>query len=511
MLGNGSTQRGHALLISMIFILTAALVMAGISLFSNGSVHMTVKRGEALKAFHVAEGVLQKVHGDLNVLYITQGGATQEQLDDLAPLSPELSALPEFAPYRVEDEDGRPGLSVKAASSELFGPLEGGAFRGLLAQQRDFDIDVAVVHAQNDGTAEMQKSRRYAYARVFERLRAQAIPLAQFFAFYDNDLEILPGPVMVAEGRIHTNRNLYFGSGNTLSINAGMTAVGKMYHYRKDGSAMANGDVLVMNGDGQYISMRDGGQWLDNDSANWAEEVVNRYDSLVQSQDHGVPQLRLPINLTENPHEVVERSSPDDSPELAQAKFHNKAGLAIIDGVGYAPDGSVVPLTYPNPSNPSQTKSIISTKTWFDYRENRTVSAVEVNIGNLIESGRAPANGVLYVSKSGSTNGTTFDAVRLTNGAQLPPGGLTVATDNPLYIKGNYITTNKTRELVAADAFNILSNNWSDGNTTYSSRNATNTTINAVVMMGNTETVPAPTTAGWRTACASRRNGPAKR
>ncbi len=483
------SKRGHALLISMIFILTASLVMAGISSFSNGSVHMTVRRAEALKAFHVAEGVLQKVHGDLNVLYLNQGGASDEQLAAMTPFSSELSARPEMAQYKVMKEDGAGGLSVQRHSSQLYGPLEGGAYRGLLAQQQDYDIDVAVLHGQDDALAEMQKSRRYAAAAVHERLRAEAIPLAQFFAFYDNDLEILPGPTMVAEGRIHTNKNLYFGSGATLSINAGMTSVGKMYHVRKDGSAMSGGDVLVKNGEGAYVSMNSGGEWLDNNSDNWAQEVIDRYDSLVQSQDHGVPELRLPINFTENPHDVIERRSAGDSAQLAAVKFHNKAGLAIIEGIGYNASGGTVSLTYPNPSNPSQTKSIIATRSWFDYRENRTVRAVEIDVANLIESGKAPANGVLYVSKSGNTNGSNFDAVRLVNGSQLPGQGLTVATDLPLYVKGNYNTVNKTRSLLAADAVNILSNNWSDANTTYSTRVATNTTVNSVVMMGNTETV----------------------
>ena len=112
-------------------------------------------------------------------------------------------------------------------------------------------------------------------------------------------------------------------------------------------------------------------------------------------------------------------------------------------------------------------------------------------MANLKESGAYPDNGVLYVSTEDS--GNNQGAVRLTDGAELPKSptasGFTVATDDPLYIKGDYNTVNKTLSLVAGDAINILSNSWNDANSAnsgspYSNRNASNTTINAVCMNG---------------------------
>lgn len=71
------------------------------------------------------------------------------------------------------------------------------------------------------------------------------IPLFQFIAFYAGDLEILPGPNMTLNGRIHTNGDLYLNTntGSTLSIadnpNAGIYSVqvsakGDIYRGRKD-------------------------------------------------------------------------------------------------------------------------------------------------------------------------------------------------------------------------------------------------------------------------------------
>ena len=45
-----------------------------------------------------------------------------------------------------------------------------------------------------------------------------SVPIFQFFAFYNSDLEFLPGPPASVSGRIHTNGNLYLDAGSGLTI-----------------------------------------------------------------------------------------------------------------------------------------------------------------------------------------------------------------------------------------------------------------------------------------------------
>ena len=57
--------------------------------------------------------------------------------------------------------------------------------------------------------------------------------------------------------------------------------------------------------------------------------------------------------------------------------------------------------------------------------------------------------------------------MRLINGGTLPTDGLTVASQNPVYIQGDYNTTSASTRgsaAVFADAVTILSNNWKDIN-----------------------------------------------
>ena len=92
--------------------------------------------------------------------------------------------------------------------------------------------------------------------------------------------------------------------------------------------------------------------------------------------------------------------------------------------------------------------------------------------------------------------------VRVVNGAALPPDGLTVATQLPLYVQGHFNLNNgdtsagqtntaltKPASLVG-DAITILSSNWNDNDagTTLGQRPAVNTTVNAALLGGIVET-----------------------
>ncbi len=90
--------------------------------------------------------------------------------------------------------------------------------------------------------------------------------------------------------------------------------------------------------------------------------------------------------------------------------------------------------------------------------------------------------------------GNTEFALKIENGAELPDA-LTVVTANPAYIQGDYNSEDKKPAAVLADAITILPNAWGDDDLAYSqrilnARVASNTTINAAFLLGNTETFP---------------------
>jgi hypothetical protein len=107
-----------------------------------------------------------------------------------------------------------------------------------------------------------------------------------------------------------------------------------------------------------------------------------------------------------------------------------------------------------------------------------------------------------------SQTSATESGVRLVNGQTLLPKGLTVASPNPLYIKGHYnapaadlgkTNTFSTKPAsVVGDSVTILSPSWSDANSNLDlgSRLASPVTVNAAFLAGIVPTTTASYSGG---------------
>jgi hypothetical protein len=75
------------------------------------------------------------------------------------------------------------------------------------------------------------------------------------------------------------------------------------------------------------------------------------------------------------------------------------------------------------------------------------------------------------------------------NGAELD-AGLTIASNNPVYTVGNFNSVNKKPASIMSDALTVLSKNWDDTKSTssYITRGAVETTVNAAFIIGNVNT-----------------------
>lgn len=331
-----------------------------------------------------------------------------------------------------------------------------------------------------------------------QNLQITYIPLFNFAIFYDPVMEIAPGPVMDVIGRIHANGDAYFQAGTGLTVHERTTVAGHIFHGRHpdSGEAGANASVLFPDGRGSYANMLQSSGWVDSRSPTWTADALNYWQGYVKDNAHGVKPLSLPIPTVADNHDLIERADPDnDSYSLQQEKFEYKADLKIIrEGgsvTGYDNDGNVVPLTYTDDEGEDQ--SIWSTATFWDEREDKQVSVLDIDLSKMADSGIIPANGILYVSNDSSINDSNdMAAVRLINGAELPNAGIvegfSVATDDPIYVKGDFNTVDKTLAMIAGDSINILSNAWLDSRAepgdSFSNRNASATTVNAVCIQG---------------------------
>ena len=166
--------------------------------------------------------------------------------------------------------------------------------------------------------------------------------------------------------------------------------------------------------------------------------------------------------------------------------YADNAGLKIIKNSGgtweITSNGSPIAMT----DLPADT---ITESTFYDNREGKNVTTTDIDMAKLNSSGYFPGNGLLYVTRQDATAAQP-NGVRLKQGSTLA-NKLTVVSNNPVYIQGNYNNVDKKGAAVICDAVNILSNNWSDTNSALglSSRVASATTVNTAFIAGN---VPTP-------------------
>src|SRR5207244_9800225 len=90
--------------------------------------------------------------------------------------------------------------------------------------------------------------------------------------------------------------------------------------------------------------------------------------------------------------------------------------------------------------------AIGTNKNFQDNREGASVRVANLDIAKIttaVANAQIPDNNgygtVIYISDT-SASGSKSRGIRLINGSNLPTNGLTIVSDNPVYILGNYNT-----------------------------------------------------------------------
>jgi len=462
------SERGVATLIALILI--GMLTLLGIAAITTSEDEVTITGNEMqeMRAFYAAEGGLELAAAALQREYDSTGAPPM--------LMPSGEANYNFCRVGYQVVDDGPATQRD---------LSNGTLAGLHALVKSFSI-----HATADNTLDNSK------VRLSQSFETALVPIFQFAVFYGNDLEIAPGPDMTLIGRVHSNGNLYVQANSSLNMDSYVTASGDILHGRKGGEPVSSGDVKIKNTDGDYVSMKMGGDFLDADYSDWYDSSVARWGGRVQDQSHGQGELNLPLTNSDDPHKLIERASgnPDS--------YENLATLKIIDGVATRKmaDGTWQDVTA------AMVAAGIITYTenkFYDQREGQWVDATEIDVEAMYDNGYAPLNGVAYFSDDIGSS-TEWPAVRLVNGAEIDDEqGLSMVSENPMYTLGDFNSVDKKPVSLMADAVTFLSNNWDannyDSKSTSSKydRTAAQTTVNASYLTGNTETTSSQYNGGF--------------
>ncbi|PKK82424.1 MAG: hypothetical protein CVT49_13885 [candidate division Zixibacteria bacterium HGW-Zixibacteria-1] len=444
-----NNQIGMVTFIALMVMLMLTIIGAAALKLADDELNIAGNEMSEMTSFYAAEAGLEMASASIQAQYVSTGNPPTTMPSGSNNINSSATVA-----YVTTDK----GAAVQRT-------LTLGTLAGLHALVKSYRI-------QSIGTSLIDGSQ----IRLTQEFEAAMVPIFQFAVFYNNDLEIAPGPDMSIMGRIHTNGNLYLQAGATLWMDSYVSSSKNLYHGPKGNNPLSTGDIFIKDTDGNYQNMKNAdASFLQSTNANWYDSASSRWNGRVQDAAFGHPELTLPLTNAGDAHKLIERSSgnPDS--------YENKANMKIIDGNVY----SLVSSTWVNVTGllPAGT---VTQKTFFDGREGKNVNTTEINMSLLKSTSYYPGGGVIYASDH---RAGTFNALRLVNGSDLGQP-LSIYSENPIYVQGNFNNVNKQPVAIAGDAVTFLSNSWDDTKSTLTKdmRPASQTTVNASILTGNTNT-----------------------
>jgi len=527
-------------LVATMYLLVALLALLGaffiISNYETGSFRGTRK---ATQGFYTAEAGLNLRAEEIRQIFVGYNRPSGTAPTSSSPCSGSNQGSGDYIckNYALNNRTSKTYV-VEAAGNPIITTIPPGElYQGLNAQEYRYTVKSTAYDLENKPEAILEL-----------RFKSRLVPLFQFVAFYDKDLEILPGPSMNLSGPVHTNGDLYLQSDNVLSIAGQVSTAGFLFRGRKNDATCTSNSTQIKD-PGAYRQLIPScparTQVLTNNVTNW--------NGMIQI---GVSRLTLPpVGAIDNTPGQIYWDHADLRLMLHLNAANNLDTTNAATGVEVRNQNNSVNTTATTQLNSSVTcpGPTISGTNWnianrvvgssgfangfYNNREGKTIKMLEVDMRGLLDclkrtnwfgSGKTlddSSDGglVIYLGVDGPNAGAASSGygVRLRDAATLQSTiagapsvrGLTVVTNQAAFTWGNYNNVNWIPAAIMSDTFNPLSNNWKDAvsSTTFSpicpngaacstnsgtgnaavatnNRVATNTTVYAAVMSGTDTT-----------------------
>lgn len=354
------------------------------------------------------------------------------------------------------------------------------------------------------------------------RFKSRLVPLFQFAAFYNKDLEILPGPTMTLNGPVHTNGDLYLNTENGspgLTIQGQVTTAGDLYRGRKNDSSCLSNPVRIYDPlNPQTLVPSCGSRTLVTDN------LLVPFNGMIQTNvasvevpapevfdptpgqvywDHADLRLVLRLDGSNNPDTTnsptgVEARNSDDSVDAAAT--------------------NTLHTDMTNCSGAISGRSMGTTYSMYNNREAKLIRMLDVDLlallnclhrtnwfgtGKLIDDS-TDGGLVFHLTVKGPDSAIAANryGIRVRNGQEVRSNvggsptvkGITIVSDQAMYVMGNFNSVNRKPAAFMGDTVNILSNAWLDSNSwngaprPLSNRVATNTTVYTAFLAGTDTT-----------------------
>ena len=376
--------------------------------------------------------------------------------------------------------------------------------------------------------SEARNSRGLTEAILELRFKSRLVPMFQFVAFYDKDLEINNGPNMTLSGPVHTNADFYSDpNSGPLSVLGEISVSGRMYQGVKHQSNCRGGTTAVQEKlSGSVSSFPTCSTRYERTTAD-----VAAWEGAIEI---GVPVVEVPAL------EVFDATPGEQYFDLADLRLALRVDASRDPVTSNSPTGVEVRDTSNNVIADATTslnacsggvsgRPVGTTESFRNTREGYDIRMLEIDIQALLNCARTTflagtgellggrrldddteGGLVFHITVDGpdSDNLDNRYGVRIRNAASLQSNvsgapavqGLTVVTPQALYTAGHYNSVNKIPAAVLTDSFNPLSVNWNDSSSSgglwqdsdqssnLNDRDASTTIFNAAIVAGTDST-----------------------
>jgi hypothetical protein len=520
-------DQGYALLITIVFIGIALLLLGSVMDWTNSTAKQTKQNNLFSMATAAAEGADERVISQMMHDFSCQTfqAATNYAVANVSmnyypvPTTAQQSSWPvQFSFTDANGVTNQTSVTIYPQNYQTNWTVLGNQYAGLWA---------AVANCTVASTATPQNQTYTVPATVSEQFQLASIPLFQFAIFYNMVMEICPGANMTVSGPTYVNGQIWADPAQTLTFGGAVnTTMPSVYYTRNTNcdpqTVTLNPTVVysVTNSpvtDSPALVLPVGTNSYSIGSTNFAgTNSASSVESILNLPPAGTnPNSQYGQTFLYNEADIVISNAPGGTANTnITAYYQNSNNVSRLTLIPY----NVVQITtnvsgHTTTYTTNYSYSFATNATFYDYREGKTVQAVQLNVGaltNWLATAGSTNNGLtytdfghyidsVYVYNNVTDTSSTLAAVRVANGSVLPSQGLTVATPDPLYVLGNYNASgsslnngtnvvNAAPAAFMADAITILSQNWNDSlyTSTYalSSRNPVNTTVNAATLEG---------------------------
>ena len=480
-------QGGWALLAVMTLAACGLMLLASVMSWANENATVAARNNEYFATSYAAESATEKVLALLSQQYENYQFALVNA--NMATYITNLPNASDNAYWNSYQFSGGHSINqiIVTNTATAQSVVEGAPYTGLTLEENTYEI---IANAMNTTTG------NNIVATVGQQVYLGTIPLFQFAIFYQNDMEIAPGAPMTISGLVHGNAHIYLEGQAGMTIAGTVSAVDQVIIGEDplDPSARTLGPISFNGFPPEQNNVNPLNLPVGTNTTGTVSNTSQNVYAILQPPMPGQsPTSSTGTNLLYNQADLI-------------VVISNNNTISVTSGAKVNNQATVIPQ--------AQWQTFLSTNGGFyDQRDALSVQPITIDVSNLmtwsaantnlrpvlssLRGGQAADVESIYVDDQrntssnsvnpiyattttlphtyfppvttnkylGYTTGYTYvtgyttnpvtiaqPGVVLTNGAVLPPNGLSIATPDPAYIAGNWNVQNSTSAGAPSDA-----------------------------------------------------------